>query len=467
MQATQSTAQSLTVLTNTNFDTKTCGKNCCDQQSAVKLPTPESAVVCVLGLGYVGLPLMVGFADGARTIGFDVDRSRIAALSEGEDSTEMATQEELQHENMEYTCDTDKLREADVLVVCVPTPVMQGNKPDYRPVLAATKTIAQNLKRGAVVVFESTVDPGTTEDKCIPLLEEVSGLREGFDFYVGYSPERVSPGEKMRRVGDIAKIVSGSSPKVADFLEVLYARVVKVGLFKAASIKVAEAAKILENTQRDVNIALINEMMQLFDSMDIKVTDVVAAAGSKWNFHKYFPGLVGGHCISVDPFFLLNAGRTHGLSMEMVSSARAVNERTSHYLSDKVHEMLAPEAHDLRGKKVLVLGRAFKDNCPDIRNSKSFAVMDSLWARGADVFSYDPIADDTHFEGGRGAKVIEDIEAEGPYDAVVVTAKHDCFVEEIDLARLAGVLERGAPLVDMRGLFEEQFAKSHFNYWTP
>ena len=432
-----------------------------------ELPNPETAVVAVLGLGYVGLPLMVGFADAARTIGFDIDQQRISALQEGEDPTEMATREELLKENMEYTCDVNVLREADVLVVCVPTPVMQGNRPDYRPVLAATRTIAENMKPGCVVVFESTVDPGTTEDKCIPVLEEISGMEEGKDFYVGYSPERVSPGEKMRRVGDISKIVSGSTPEVADFLEVLYARVVKAGLFKATSIKVAEAAKILENTQRDVNIALINEMMQLFDSMDIKVTDVVAAAGSKWNFHKYFPGLVGGHCISVDPFFLLNAGRSHGLSMDMVASARGVNERTAHFISDKVHEMLDEEAHNLQGKRVLVLGRAFKDNCPDIRNSKAFAVMDSLWSRGADVFSYDPIADDTHFEGGRGAKVIDDIEAEGPFDAVVVTAKHDCFVEDIDLIKLAAVLQRGAPVVDLRGLFDESLATLHFNYWTP
>ena len=432
-----------------------------------ELPNPETAVVAVLGLGYVGLPLMVGFADAARTIGFDIDQQRISALKEGEDPTEMATREELLKENMEYTCDVNVLREADVLVVCVPTPVMQGNRPDYRPVLAATRTIAENMKPGCVVVFESTVDPGTTEDKCIPVLEEISGMEEGKDFYVGYSPERVSPGEKMRRVGDISKIVSGSTPEVADFLEVLYARVVKAGLFKATSIKVAEAAKILENTQRDVNIALINEMMQLFDSMDIKVTDVVAAAGSKWNFHKYFPGLVGGHCISVDPFFLLNAGRSHGLSMDMVASARGVNERTAHFISDKVHEMLDEEAHNLQGKRVLVLGRAFKDNCPDIRNSKAFAVMDSLWSRGADVFSYDPIADDTHFEGGRGAKVIDDIEAEGPFDAVVVTAKHDCFVEDIDLIKLAAVLQRGAPVVDLRGLFDESLATLHFNYWTP
>jgi len=449
------------------MSTKTVVQQQFEVIESVALPDPSTSVVAVLGLGYVGLPLMVGFADGARTIGFDIDAKKVEALGKGKDPTGMTSPEDLAKPNMDFTCDVNNLRDADVLMVCVPTPVMQGNKPDYRPVLAASRTIGRNMKRGCVVVYESTVDPGTTENKCVPILEAESGMREGIDFYVGYSPERVSPGEHARRVGDISKIVAGSAPAVTDYLAELYARVVKAGLFKAASIKVAEAAKILENTQRDVNIALINEMMQLFDAMDIKVTDVVAAAGSKWNFHKYFPGLVGGHCISVDPFYLLSAGRSHGLAMDMVASARQVNERTAHYISDKLHEMLDPEAHNLQGKRVLVLGRAFKDNCPDIRNSKSFAVMDSLWTRGADVFSYDPIADDGHFEGGRGAKIIESIDEEGPYDAVIVTAKHDCFVEELDLFKLTSVLERGAAVVDLRGLFDEEMAKLQFNYWTP
>ena len=431
------------------------------------LPCPETAKVAVVGLGYVGLPLMVGFSKDQSAIGFDVAKSKIDCFTHGYDPTRTASYEELIHKNMEYTSDPARLYEADVILVCVPTPVSHGNKPDYRPVLSAAQTIAENLKTGTVVVFESTVDPGTTEDKCIPILEQVSGLREGVEFFVGYSPERVSPGENMRRVGDITKIVAGSSPQVSDFLETLYGRVVKAGLHKAASIKVAEAAKILENTQRDVNIALINEMMQLFDAMGIKVSDVVEAAGSKWNFHKYFPGLVGGHCISVDPFYLLNAGRGHGLAMDMVASARKVNERTAHFVSDKVHAMLDDQSHDLSGKKILVLGRTFKDNCPDIRNSKSFDVMDALWARGADVFSYDPVADDTHFEGGRGSKVIEKPDDDAPYDAIIVTAKHDCFVREFDSVRLAGLLRIGAAIVDLRGLFDEGLSLLQFKYWTP
>ncbi|MEZ5870789.1 MAG: nucleotide sugar dehydrogenase [Nitratireductor sp.] len=438
-----------------------------DANSKAALPNPETAVVAVVGLGYVGLPLLTGFGANGRAIGFDIDRAKIDGLAMGIDAAQQCSAEDLSNPNLEFSTDEAVIRDADVVVVCVPTPVMQGNKPDYRPVLAASRMIGRNMKPGAVVVYESTVDPGTTENRCLPLLEEFSGLLEGQDFFIGYSPERVSPGEHARRVGDIKKIVAGSTPQVSDFLENLYSRVVKAGLFKATSIKVAEAAKILENTQRDVNIALINEMMQLFDAMDIKVSDVVAAAGSKWNFHTYFPGLVGGHCISVDPFFLLNAGRGHGLSMDVVASARAVNERTAHFIADKLHTMLAPERHDLKGYKVLVLGRAFKDNCPDTRNSKSFAVMDSLWNRGADVYSYDPIADDSHFEGGRGAILVNEISEFAPYDAVVVTAAHDEFKRDIDVFKLASVLPRMSPVVDLRKLVDPDLARLHFNYWTP
>lgn len=433
----------------------------------VDLPDPKSAVVAVVGLGYVGLPLAIGFADSGLTIGMDIDAQRIAALERGMDSTAMASPEDLDKDNLRFTTEADQLGSADVIIVCVPTPVMHGNQPDYRPLFAATQSIAENLRRGHVVIFESTVDPGTTDNKCVPMLEQISGLVEGADFYVGYSPERVSPGEQMRRVGDIAKIVAGSGPKVTDFMAELYGRVVKAGLFKAASIKVAEAAKILENTQRDVNIALINEMMQLFDTMDIKVTDVVAAAGSKWNFHQYFPGLVGGHCISVDPFYLLHAGRANGLPMDIVDSARTVNDRTATYICNKTHGLLAPQAADLQGKRILVLGRAFKDNCPDIRNSKSFAVMDSLWLRGAEVFSYDPIADDSHFEGGRGSICVINPKAHGPYDALIVTARHDCFVKEFNSGVLASLLVREAAVIDLRGLFDESLSNLQFKYWTP
>jgi UDP-N-acetyl-D-glucosamine/UDP-N-acetyl-D-galactosamine dehydrogenase len=431
------------------------------------LPDPASASVAVIGLGYVGLPLLAGFAKAGQAIGFDIDERKLKALRHGEDTTGQVSGADLAHENIEFTSAASALKNADVVVVCVPTPVNHANRPDYGPLIAASRSIGQNLKRGAVVIFESTVDPGTTEDRCLPVMVEASGMIEGVDFHIAYSPERVSPGEHTRRVTDIKKIISARSDHVLDFMEELYTRIVKVGLFRASSIRVAEAAKILENTQRDVNIALVNEMMQLFDAQDIRVSEVLAAAGSKWNFHAYFPGLVGGHCISVDPFYLLNAGRSVGLSMEVVAAARATNERTAYFLADKVTEMLASDRKNLRGAKVLVLGRAFKDNCPDIRNSKAFSLMDTLWNRGADVFSFDPIAEDDHFEGGRGAVILDDIEAGGPYDAVIVTAAHDVFKEQLDLASLEAIAKRGAPLVDLRRLYDVEGSGDHFQYWAP
>ncbi|MFN0193888.1 MAG: nucleotide sugar dehydrogenase, partial [Aestuariivirga sp.] len=268
-------------------------------------PNPETARVAVIGLGYVGLPLAVGFSANSRAIGFEINVQKVEELRSGVDMTGEVMPQELKGVDIEFTTDPHQLSNADVIVVCVPTPVNSHNRPDYSPLLAASRTIGSHIRRGTVVVFESTVDPGTTEDKCLPIIEQVSGFKEGIEFFLGYSPERINPADPTRKLPDIKKIVAGSTPAVADFLEKLYSRVVKAGLFKASSIRVAEAAKILENTQRDVNIALMNQMMTLFDKMGIQASDVIAAAGSKWNFHHYRPGLVGGHCIAVDPYYLV------------------------------------------------------------------------------------------------------------------------------------------------------------------
>ncbi|MEL6734288.1 MAG: nucleotide sugar dehydrogenase, partial [Pseudomonadota bacterium] len=289
------------------------------------LPDPDTCRVAVVGLGYVGLPLICGFSRNSRAIGVDIDAAKISELTEGKDRTGEVTDDELQSADALFTTDAAALKDADAILICVPTPVNSRNRPDYRPLLAASKSIAANMKRGAVVVYESTVDPGTTEDKCLPILESASGMKEGFDFFIGYSPERINPADPTRKLSDIKKIVAGSTPDVTDFMEQMYSRVVKAGLFPAASIRVAEAAKILENTQRDVNIALMNELMALYDKMDIRASDVIAAASSKWNFHHYRPGMVGGHCIAVDPYYLVDAGRRHGLSMELVAAGRSVN----------------------------------------------------------------------------------------------------------------------------------------------
>lgn len=435
--------------------------------SPVNLPDAQTARVAVIGLGYVGLPLVCGFSKNSRAIGLDISSDKIAELKNGYDATGEVTGTELAEAQVDYTSDTSDLASADVIIVCVPTPVNSRNRPDYRPLLAASKSIGQHMKRGAVVVYESTVDPGTTEERCQPILESVSGMKEGIDFYVGYSPERINPGDPTRKLSDIKKIVAGSSPVVTEFLERLYARVINASLFPAASIKVAEAAKILENTQRDINIALMNELMPLYDKMDIRASDVIAAASSKWNFHHYRPGMVGGHCIAVDPYYLVDAGRRHGLPMELVSAGRSVNEQTPFFLAEKLETMFESKGTSLSGKRVLVLGRTFKEDCPDTRNSKTFKMMDYLWAQGAEVYNFDPIAEDDHFEGGRGTHIIDDLCDGGAYHAVIVTLSHKVFQEQIDLATLETLVPRGAPLIDVRGQYECEEVHDHFIYWRP
>ncbi len=433
----------------------------------VAFPDAATARVAVIGLGYVGLPLVLGFSKASRAIGFDISEGKIAELRKNIDLTGEADLADLRDCNVEFTTSQDSLKDADVIIVCVPTPVDSHNKPDYSPLIAASKSIGKHMKRGAVVVFESTVDPGTTEDRCLPVIEHHSGMKEGIDFYLGYSPERINPADPTRKLPDIKKIVAGSTPEGTAFLEQLYARVIKAGLFPAASIKVAEAAKILENTQRDVNIALMNQMMMLFDKMGIRSTDVIAAASSKWNFHHYRPGLVGGHCIAVDPYFLVDAGRRHGLAMELVASARAVNEQTANFLVEKVEHLLPPSRNGLQGKKILVLGRSFKEDCPDTRNSKAYPMMDALWMRGADVYNFDPVAHDDHFEGGRGATIIQDPAEAGPYDAIVFSLAHTVFRQQFDAETLKSLAKKHAPLIDMRGNFESDEVSDWFNYWRP
>ena len=433
----------------------------------VGFPNPATAQVAVIGLGYVGLPLVIGFSTNSRSLGFDINTQKIKELREGIDFTGEVRPADLKTVNADFTSDPKALSQADVIIVCVPTPVNSHNKPDYGPLISASKTIGANMKRGAFVVFESTVDPGTTEDKCLPVIEHVSGMKQGIDFHLGYSPERINPGDPSRKLTDIKKIVAGCSREATDFLEALYSRVVSAGLFKATSIRVAEAAKILENTQRDVNIALMNQMMTLFDKMGIRSSDVIAAASSKWNFHHYRPGLVGGHCIAVDPYFLVDAGRRHGLSMELVDAARAVNEKTPLFIVEKLEELLARNGKVLNKSRVLVLGRSFKEDCPDTRNSKTFVMMDALWNRGAEVFNFDPVAFDDHFEGGRGAKFIDDPFTQGEFDAIIVTLSHTVFRTQFDSRTLASICRKHGPLIDMRGNFETEDTRDWFTYWRP
>lgn len=436
-------------------------------RSSTKLPNPQTARVAVVGLGYVGLPLICGFSKNSRAIGFDIHQGKIAELQNGVDNTGEVSNDELRSADADFSTNPAVLKDADVILVCVPTPVNSRNRPDYGPLLAASRTIATHMKKGAVVVYESTVDPGTTEEKCLPILEEISGYQEGDDFFLGYSPERINPADPTRKLQDIKKIVAGTSPQVTDFLMKLYARVVNVGLFPADSIKVAEAAKILENTQRDINIALMNELMPLYDKMGIRASDVIAAASSKWNFHHYRPGMVGGHCIAVDPYYLVDSGRRHGLSMDLVAAARSVNEQTPFFLAEKLEQMFESQGQHISQKHILVLGRSFKENCPDIRNSKTFKLMDYLWAQGAEVFNFDPVAEDDHCEGGRGMQIVDELFDGSKYDAIIVTLGHDVFRQKITPLKLTELSPGNAPLIDMRGMYDDGLTDRYFNYWRP
>jgi len=325
-------------------------------------------------------------------------------------------------------------------------------RPDYGPLLAASKTIGTHMKRGAFVVFESTVDPGTTEDKCLPVIELASGMKQGLDFHLGYSPERINPGDPTRKLTDIKKIVAGCTEAATDFLEALYSRVVSAGLFKAASIRVAEAAKILENTQRDVNIALMNQMMTLFDKMGVRSTDVIAAASSKWNFHHYRPGLVGGHCIAVDPYFLIDAGRRHGLSMELVVAARDVNEQTPHFMVEKLEELMDMRRQNLNKSRVLVLGRTFKEDCPDIRNTRVIDVIQELKSYGIDVHVHDPVPDAEEARHEYGL-TLESWDALPCADAIVVAVAHRQFVVKPLADYFVKLVKRGC-FIDVKGQFD-------------
>ena len=427
----------------------------------------KQSSIAIIGLGYVGLPLALAFARHYKVIGFDINASRIALMQQHIDPSNELHRSAFEGCDIRFTHHIEDLKACSVYIVAVPTDIDDNKVPDLKPLLAASATVGKVISPGDYVVFESTVYPGCTEEDCIPIIEEISGLKYNQDFKVGYSPERINPGDKSRPLSSIVKIVSGSDADALENITALYSSIIHAGLFQATSIKVAEAAKILENTQRDVNIALMNQMMMLFDKMGIRSSDVIAAASSKWNFHHYRPGLVGGHCIAVDPYFLVDAGRRHGLSMELVSAARAVNEQTAHFLVEKVEHLMPPSRHGLQGKKILVLGRSFKEDCPDTRNSKAFPLMDALWSRGADVYNFDPVAFDDHFEGGRGAQIIDDPAAVGPYDAIIFSLAHTVFFEQFDPATLAALAKKHAPLIDMRGNFECDANNDWFNYWRP
>ena len=389
----------------------------------------QEARIAVIGLGYVGLPLAVAFGSRRPTVGFDINAERIDQLRQGRDLTREVTAAELQRaERLQFSADAEELADCNVYVISVPTPVTDSRVPDFGPVLGATRTVAPLLGKDDIVVYESTVYPGATEELCMPLLEQLSGLRYNEDFYLGYSPERINPGDKEHRLATITKVVSGSTIEVGDYLAELYGEIVPAGTHRASSIAVAEAAKVIENIQRDINVALVNELAMIFSRLGLDTEEVLQAAGTKWNFLPFRPGLVGGHCIGVDPYYLTYKAQAVGYHPEMILAGRRINDGMGRYIAGEVVRLMLGQRIHVNGSKVLVMGITFKENCPDIRNTRVVDIVRELATMDVSVDVYDPWASAEEVEHEYGIKLIKDIPEAG-YDAAVVAVAHHQFRE--------------------------------------
>jgi UDP-N-acetyl-D-galactosamine dehydrogenase len=387
----------------------------------------SNPTLCIIGLGYVGLPLAVEFGKKVNTIGFDINQSRVDALGKGIDHTlELNAEELAEAKQLRYTTSEADIKNADVYIVTVPTPINDSKQPDLTPLEKASALLGRVISKNAIVVFESTVYPGCTEEVCVPIIEKISGLTFNKDFYAGYSPERINPGDKQHRVHNIIKITSGSTPDVAEYVDQLYRKIVVVGTHKASSIKVAEAAKVIENTQRDINIALINELALIFKRLDIDTLEVLEAAGTKWNFLPFRPGLVGGHCISVDPYYLTHKAQQVGYNPEVILAGRRINDGMGTFIADSVVKMMTQRKAHVVDSNILIMGLTFKENCPDLRNTRVIDIINDLRSYNANVHVFDPWADKAEAQHEYGLDLIDAPQA-GAYDAVILCVGHDKF----------------------------------------
>jgi UDP-N-acetyl-D-galactosamine dehydrogenase len=412
----------------------------------------RSPKIGIVGLGYVGLPLAVEFGKRFNTVGFDIKTDRVAELSKGYDSTlECDARELAEAHNLSYSTQLEDLESCCVFIVTVPTPIDAYKRPDLTPLVTSSESVGKVLKKGDVVVYESTVYPGCTEEVCIPILERVSGLKFNEDFYAGYSPERINPGDKEHRVTTIKKVTSGSTPEAADFVDHLYRSIVKVGTHKASSIKVAEAAKVIENTQRDVNIALINELALIFNRLGIDTEEVLQAAGSKWNFLPFRPGLVGGHCIGVDPYYLTHKAQAIGYHPEMILAGRRINDNMGIYVAQQVAQLMIQRQILVKGARVLMMGLTFKENCPDVRNTKIVDVVRELQKYGCKVDVFDPWADLDETEHEYGLRPVQKVKP-STYDAVVIGVAHQQF-RDMGIRKVRALGKKNHVLYDIKYVF--------------
>ena len=412
--------------------------------------------ICVIGLGYVGLPLARLFSTKYETIGFDMNQSRVDALNAGHDSTLEVSDELLQDAIKNYgfkcTSDIDDIKDCNFYVVAVPTPVDENNRPDLKPLLKASETVGEVISKDDIVVYESTVYPGVTEEECIPVVERISGLKFNDDFFAGYSPERINPGDKEHTVEKIKKVTSGSTPEIADVVDDIYNSVLVNGTHKAPSIKVAEASKIIENSQRDVNIAFMNELAKIFNAMGIDTHDVIEAAASKWNFIKLSPGLVGGHCISVDPYYLIQKAQVYGVLPRVMSSARRLNDGMGEYVANQVIKLMNKKGVMVKDSKILILGITFKENCPDIRNTKIVDIYSTLSEYTSNITIYDPWADSAEVKKEYNIDIINKLDTSKRYDAVILGVAHKEFMS-LDINSL---LSDNAVVYDVKGILPRE-----------
>jgi len=391
------------------------------------MPEVAESHIGIVGLGYVGLPLAVEFSKKLATTGFDLKEQRIAELKKGIDVTREVSKQELQKAgNLHFTSDIDDLADCNVFIIAVPTPIDANKRPDLRPLEGASRTVGRVLNKGDVVIYESTVYPGATEEVCVPILEEVSELTFNQDFFAGYSPERINPGDHEHRLPTIVKVTSGSTPEIADFVNDLYGTIITAGTFKASSIKVAEAAKVIENTQRDVNIALINELALIFNRLGIDTLEVLKAAGTKWNFLPFRPGLVGGHCIGVDPYYLTHKAQEVGYHPEMILAGRRLNDDMGRYIASEIVKLMLKKRIHVADANILILGLTFKENCPDLRNTRVVDIIDELESYGANIEIFDPWADQEEAERLYGVTMIKSLPV-NHYDGVVLAVAHQEF----------------------------------------
>jgi UDP-N-acetyl-D-glucosamine/UDP-N-acetyl-D-galactosamine dehydrogenase len=420
-----------------------------------KITHPESIKIAIIGLGYVGLPLAVEFGKKYSVLGFDINQARIDELSKGYDRTQEMTSEDLKAtNNLSFSTNKDDLGKCNIFIVTVPTPIDNYKKPDLTPLLSASKTVGKALKkndaeRRPIVIYESTVYPGCTEEDCVPVLERESGLKFNKDFFCGYSPERINPGDKINTLTKIKKVTSGSTPEIADFVDDLYASIIEAGTYKATSLKVAEASKAIENAQRDVNISFVNELALIFDKMGIDTSEVLEAAGTKWNFLKFKPGLVGGHCIGVDPYYLLHKSESLGYYPQVILSGRRVNDNMGIFVANKLIKLLIKKGHKIEGSKVLILGITFKENCPDIRNSRVIDVYNELKEFGVDIDVYDPWANKQEVHEEYGVNLIDQLDSK--YDGILLAVSHD----EYKAINIENFKNNNAVIFDIKGVLDK------------